>query len=151
MKKEIILSQDSSGEVSQFEQSLILLNNVMRKHRTNIEGQFQVSALEMELLQFVVTNGPQKMKAVSENFDIKLSTLTSIIDKAEKRKVLKRVNSRTDRRVVFLESTRKGEKLFVAYRKSLHELANEMKDVLTDGQLNQFVTGIELFNELSFN
>ena len=123
----------------------------MRKHRTNIEGQFQVSALEMELLQFVVKNGPQKMKAVSENFDIKLSTLTSIIDKAEKRKVLKRVNSRVDRRVVFLEATRKGEKLFTAYRKSLHELASEMKNLLTDGQLNQLVTGIELFNELSFN
>jgi DNA-binding MarR family transcriptional regulator len=47
------------------------------------------------------------MKAISEAFHIKLSTLTSIIDKAEGNRIVRRVNSKKDRRVVFLETTKK--------------------------------------------
>jgi len=85
------------------EQSIITLNNVLRKEQRYIMDKYKISSQEMEILQYVIENGPQKMKVISEHFNIKLSSLTSVIDKAEKRRVVKRVNSKEDRRVVYLD------------------------------------------------
>ncbi|MEM7658279.1 MAG: MarR family winged helix-turn-helix transcriptional regulator, partial [Bacteroidota bacterium] len=107
MEKQPMVANHSSEEISQLEKSLILLNQIMRKHRQHVQDQFNISALEMELTHFVSTKGPQKMKEVSAHFDIKLSTLTSVIDKAERKKILKRTNSLTDRRVFYLDTSPK--------------------------------------------
>ena len=150
MEKEISVANNSSQEISQLEQSLILLNQIMRKHRQHIQKQFNISALEMELAHFVSTQGPQKMKEVSAQFDIKLSTLTSVIDKAERKKILKRTNSRTDRRVVYLDTTSKGERLLKAYRESLRELMSSIEQELDSLQMTNLVQGLNVFRDLSF-
>lgn len=141
----------SQTEISQLEERLIELNQVIRKHREYIKTKYKVTALEMELIQFVVHNGPQKMKEVSENFYIKLSTLTSIIDKAEKKRVLKRSNSKQDRRVVYLEITKNGRKLYEAYQSLLKNTAQKMKEELGNENFMNFVDGMENFARLSIN
>ncbi|MEZ4824689.1 MAG: MarR family winged helix-turn-helix transcriptional regulator [Bacteroidia bacterium] len=137
------------NNVKKLEESLFVLNYAFRKHRDYIKEKFKISALEMELIQFVVQNGPQKMKTVSEFFDIKLSTLTSIIDKAENQKILKRTNSKEDRRVVFLDCTRKGKSIYEEYGKFLHEIAFRMQTNLNQDQFHKFVESIETFTQIS--
>ena len=107
------------------------------------------SALEMELIKYVILNGSQKMKAISEAFHIKLSTLTSIIDKAEKQRILKRVNSKEDRRVVFLDTTKKGQNIFEEYSKFLRETAVTMQEYFDEDSFNYFVEGLESFTRYS--
>lgn len=137
------------NDVKRLEQSLVVLNHAFRKHRDFIKEKFKISALEMELIQFVVQNGAQKMKTVSEYFDIKLSTLTSIIDKAENQRILKRTNSKEDRRVVFLDYTRKGKNIYEEYGKFLHETAMRMQNSLNDERFNHFVESMETFTKIS--
>ena len=91
------------------------------------------------------------MKAISEHFNIKLSTLTSVIDKAEKRRVVKRTNSKEDRRVVFLEATKKGEEVFEEYNQHLKEVVHMLKDTFDEDTFNHFVNGMETFTKLSSN
>ncbi|WNJ20754.1 transcriptional regulator, SarA/Rot family [Pontibacter sp. G13] len=136
-------------QADQLEQSLIALNLVFRKHRDFIKEKYKISALEMELIQYVMREGPQKMKAVSEYFHIKLSTLTSIIDKAEKHRILKRVHSREDRRVVFLDVTKKGKSVFEEYNQFLRKLAEEVKLSFEEEGFDDFVKSMEIFTQLT--
>ena len=103
--------ENETGEPTQLERlevSLIELRDVFRRHQRYIKDNFKVSELEMEILQYVAINGRRKMKEIGDAFNIKLSTLTSIIDKIERQKFVKRVNSKTDRRAVYLDLTPKG-------------------------------------------
>ena len=140
-----------SSDTKRLEQSIITLNNVLRKEQRYIMDKYKITGQEMEILQFIIENGPQKMKAISEHFNIKLSTLTSVIDKAEKRRVVKRVNSKEDRRVVFLEASKKGEEVFKEYNQHLKDVVHMLKDTFDDNTFNHFVNGMEAFTKLSAN
>lgn len=126
---------------------LMSLQDVFRKHQHDVEAKFDISYLEMELIQFVLRNGHQKMKDVADNFYIKLSTLTTIIDKAENHKLLKRVPSKEDRRVVYLEVTKKGEEIHNKYGEFLKELAQKFQNNLDEETFNSVVGGLETLAE----
>jgi DNA-binding MarR family transcriptional regulator len=132
-------------QVTRFENSMMNLHHAFRLHQSFIRDRYGVSSLEMELIQFVQNNGPQKMKAVSEHFRIKLSTLTSIIDKAEENRILKRVNSKEDRRVVFLDVTPKGVKVYDEYSAFLREAAGRILGEFSQESFSEFHKGLEAF------
>lgn len=136
-------------DVSKLEQSLIALSDSFRSHKEFIEDKFKVSALEMQLIQHIMHNGAQKMKDVSKYFHIKLSTFTSIIDKAERSRVLKRVNSKEDRRVVFLDITAKGRNLYNEYVNTLDTLVEKIGMDVNEEQFENLESGLEMFEKLS--
>lgn len=142
--------QTDQKDVKRLERSLIVLNDIFRKHHNFIKQKYKISALEMEIVQFVIKEGPQKMKDIAKHFHIKLSTLTSVIDKAEKARIVKRVNSKEDRRVVFLDVTKKGRNVYQEYLKYLKDLVSRMHgsfDEEVDFQI--FVEGMETFTQMS--
>ena len=151
MNSPIPTSAPTQSDIKRLEDILIELNYAFRRHRDFIKKKYKISALEMELIKFVIQNGPQKMKAISEAFHIKLSTLTSVIDKAEKQRILKRVNSKDDRRVVFLDTTKKGKTVFEEYGKFLKDTAASMQDYFDESTFNYFVDGLESFTQLAMN
>lgn len=128
---------------TRLEKSLYVLNDVYRKHQEYIKTKYKITALEMEIIQLVILEGKQKMKDIGKHFNIKLSTLTSIIDKIEKQKLVKRENSKEDRRVVFLESTSKGKKLYSDYGKHLQVISQLMKESMADEDLKGFLEGLK--------
>lgn len=138
-------------DTKRLEKSIITLNNVLRKEQQFIMDKYQISGKEMEILQFVLERGPQKMKDISEHFNIKLSTLTSVIDKAEKSRIVKRVNSKDDRRVVFLQSTRRGKDIFDEYNQHLKDVVAQLKQSFDEETFAHFVNSMETFTRLSAN
>lgn len=122
---------------------MIALRDVFRKHQRFIKENFKISELEMEILQFVALNGRRKMKDIGEAFNIKLSTLTSIVDKIERQKFVKRINSKTDRRAVYLDLTPKGKRLYEKYSHYIHVMARLMKRTIKDENFGVFVEELE--------
>lgn len=137
------------SDISRLEQRLIALSDSFRSHREFIEDKFNISALEMQLIQYIMHNGAQKMKDISRYFHIKLSTFTSIIDKAERNRVLKRVNSKEDRRVVFLDVTTKGRNLYREYVEALDSLVEKTGINVDEEQFEKLENGLEMFEKLS--
>ncbi len=129
--------------VERLEKSLRTLSDVYRKHQEYIKAKYKISALEMEIIQLVVLDGRKKMKEIGQYFNVKLSTLTSIIDKIERQKLVKRVNSSTDRRVVYLEVTKKGQRLYENYGLYLSSIAQRMRNSIDEGEFNALVNGLE--------
>jgi DNA-binding MarR family transcriptional regulator len=137
-----------SLSVERLEKSLRTLSDVYRKHQDYIKTKYRISALEMEIIQLVVLDGRKKMKEIGQHFNVKLSTLTSIIDKIERQRLVKRVNSQKDRRVVFLEVTKKGQRLYESYSQYLHVIAQMMRRSMDDDQFLALVQGLETMTEL---
>lgn len=138
------MEQPDFQRVENITKLLLLWQDVMRRHQHEMEVKLGASFLEIQLIQFVVQNRQQKMKDVAENFYIKLSTLTTIIDKAEKNKLLKRVASKDDRRVVYLEATKRGEDIYNKYIEATQDIAqrlahNSADDEQLENSLRQFV------------
>jgi MarR family transcriptional regulator, 2-MHQ and catechol-resistance regulon repressor len=137
------------GQLQRLEVSLIELRDVFRRHQRYIKDNFKISELEMEILQYVAINGRRKMKEIGDAFNIKLSTLTSIIDKIERQKFVKRVNSKTDRRAVYLDLTPKGKKLYDKYSHYVRVIARLMKRTIKDEHFGMFVDTLEKITQMT--
>ena len=131
----LVENKPVSPELAQLEKSIYDLADIYRKHQTYIKTKYKISALDMEILQLVVVEGPKKMKEIGEHFQVKLSTLTSIIDKIERSRLVKRVNSRHDRRVVYLEASPKGKQVYADYSNHIQLIAQMLQNSLNAEQL----------------
>ncbi len=141
--------QLGAEQLARLEVSLIELRDVFRRHQRYIKENFKISELEMEILQYVAINGRKKMKEIGDAFNIKLSTLTSIIDKIERQKFVKRVNSKTDRRAVYLDLTPKGKKLYEKYSHYVRVIARLMKRSVKNEHFGIFVDALEKITHTS--
>lgn len=139
---------DANTAVERLEKSLYELNEVYRKHQDYIKTKYKISALEMEIIQLIMLQGKKKMKEIGEYFNVKLSTLTSIVDKIEQQRLVVRVNSKEDRRVVYLEVTPKGNKLYKDYSNYIQVMSQLMQQSMKEEQFSAFVEGLEKMSEL---
>lgn len=127
------------------------LNEIRRKHHHYIQTKYKITGLEMEIIQWLAIEGKKKMKDIGENFNIKLSSLTSVIDKIERQKLVYRRNSKNDRRVVYLDVTDKGKKLYKDYSDYLKVLAYLMRKEMNPKHFEAFIKGIDIMLEHTHN
>lgn len=140
----VVNPTETSFSPSQLAEQLRYLGDIQRKHQEYIKAKYKLNGLEMEIIQLVALDGPRKMKEIGAYFHVKLSTLTSIIDKIETQKLVKRVPSKDDRRVVLLEPTRKGKKLYQDYSQYLQMMISRMPEALSEDRLTAVIAGLNL-------
>jgi len=133
----------SELNIDKLEACLINLRDVFRRHQMVIKGKYNVSTVEMDIIQLIALEGQKKMKDIGESFNIKFSTLTSIVDKIEGQKLVKRVNSKTDRRSVYLTITPKGQALYENYKNYIHVIAMLMQRTIAPENFDIFVSEFE--------
>ena len=132
---------------AQLEKAFFLLSEVNRKHHEYIKTKYKINGLEMEIIQLIELEGRKKMKEIGNYFNVKLSTLTSIIDKIEKQRLVKRVNSSNDRRVVFLEVTKKGQKLYQDYMEHLKVMSALLQTKLEEDEEQALISGLSTMSQ----
>ena len=114
-----------------------------------MQKRFKVSAVEIDILKLLDAEGDKKMKDIGERVRVKLSNLTNIIDRLEGQKLVKRVNSKTDRRSIYVHISTKGKKLLADYGDFLRELSTRMKQVMQEDQFGVLVDGLEKISQVS--
>lgn len=130
-------------ETSELEKQLLLMRDAFRQHQNEIRKKYKISANEMEIILYISENGPQRMKSVGEQFKIKFSTLTSLVDKIERLNLVKRVNSKEDRRSILVTITKKGKKMLEEYNSQIRSLADKITEIVQDGNLPTLVETLE--------
>lgn len=142
--------QDSKNEkLERLEASLFQLSDVIQKHQEIVQKRFKVSSVEIDILKLLESEGDKKMKDIGERVRVKLSNLTNIIDRLESQKLVKRVNSKSDRRSIFVHITTKGKKLLSDYADFLRELSTRMQQVMKDEQFGILVDGLEKISKVN--
>lgn len=143
-------SHDSKADkLARLEQSLFQLSDVIQKHQEIVQKRFKVSAVEIDILKLLEAEGDKKMKDIGERVRVKLSNLTNIIDRLEAQRLVKRVNSKTDRRSIYVHISTKGKKLLTDYAEFLRELSTRMKQVMQEDQFGILVDGLEKISKVS--
>ncbi|MEM6632974.1 MAG: MarR family winged helix-turn-helix transcriptional regulator [Bacteroidota bacterium] len=142
-------NQQAMPLTQRLHRSFMDLNEVQRKHYQYIKARYNVSGIEMEIIQWIVLNGKKKMKEISEHFNVKFSTLTNIVDKIEAQKYVARKNSKEDRRVVYLEVSKKGQRLYENYTKHIQVMAQLMSQEMENDHFDILVEGLEKMAEFA--
>jgi MarR family 2-MHQ and catechol resistance regulon transcriptional repressor len=122
-----IVSEPSALRLETVLNELIVAFNLRRQA---VLQEYNVQESDVEIIRYLSREENKKMKEVGEFFHIKLSTLTSTIDKLEKNKLVKRKSSRDDRRVIYIQVSSRGQSL-------LQELA-EPAQTAAQGCVSQF-------------
>ncbi|MDX2284359.1 MAG: MarR family transcriptional regulator [Bacteroidia bacterium] len=135
--------------LARLEQSLFQLTDVIQKHQEIVQKRFSVTAVEIEILKLLDSEGEKKMKDIGEKVNVKLSNLTNIIDRMEEQKLVRRQSSKKDRRSIFVQISTKGKKLLNDYSEFLRELSTRMRQVIEEDQFTILVDGLEKIARVS--
>jgi len=141
--------EPSVDRLERLEQSLFQLTDVIQKHQEIVQKKFKVSAVEIDILKLLEAEGDKKMKEIGERVQVKLSNLTNIIDRLESHKLVKRVNSKNDRRSIFVHISTKGKKLLNDYSEFLRELSTRMREAMAEEQFGILVDGLEKISKVN--
>lgn len=142
-------TRSKTDHLDRLEHSLFQLTDVIQKHQEIVQKRFKVSSVEIEILKLLDAEGDKKMKDIGERVRVKLSNLTNIIDRLESQKLVKRVNSKTDRRSIFVHISNKGKKLLADYADFLRELSTRMRQTVKDDQFGILVEGLEKISQVT--
>jgi len=111
--------------------------------RLSILNRYNINEMDVEIIRYLMAEDQKKMKEVGEYFNIKLSTLTSTIDKLEKSKLVKRKNSREDRRVIFIKPTARGANLLNELDDTMRNLSESMIRDTSAPEFESMINGLD--------
>ncbi len=80
-----------------------------RKAEENISP-LDISIPEYRMISFLVEHGPTPMAKLANSIDVSQGWITSMVDRLEVRKMVRRTRSDTDRRIINIEVLDKGRK-----------------------------------------
>ncbi|GAB4405824.1 MAG: hypothetical protein OHK0039_07170 [Bacteroidia bacterium] len=144
MTNEFTTEAMTQQEFSVLEKQLLYMRDAFRHHQNEVRKKYKISANEMEIILYIDDFGPQRMKAVGERFRIKFSTLTSLVDKIERLGLVKRVNSKEDRRSILVTITKKGKRMLEEYNSQIKTLAERINEIsMQDSSLPVLVEALE--------
>lgn len=152
MQKNNIMTKMTNGDQiglsgsNTLERQLLMMRDAFRQHQNDIRKKYKISANEMEIILFISEHGPQRMKSVGEQFKIKFSTLTSLVDKIERLNLVKRVNSKEDRRSILVTITKKGKKMLDEYNDQIRVLAERISEIAREDSLPDLLETLEKVN-----
>ena len=104
--------------------------------------------LQMEILYFISTTEKPKMKQVSSFLFIKPPSATPIIENMVKKGLVDRVADTKDRRSIYLDITKKGEKALKKHQKDMDRLMTKILSPLTNKDQTQL---INIYSKLQNN
>lgn len=136
-------SMEGVHDLQDLEYLLYDLADMYRRYQQQMKSRYKLSSLDVDIIHLIVTRGQKKMKEIGDYFQVKLSTLTSIIDKLERQEYVRRTSTPDDRRVVFLEVTRKGKSVHEQYAQYFQLLAEKAGTTLDDDQFESLILGLK--------
>ena len=136
-----VLLDEKDVSLKEVIRDLVLAYN---NKRQSILDSFNVFETDVEIIRFLESEDQKKMKELGEKFEIKLSTLTSIIDKLEKSKLVKRKNSKKDRRVIFIQTTANAKKLLHELEHTTNGLEKAFSKTMSDKEQEAIMKGLSL-------
>ena len=125
---------------------LVELRKVIRA--TDLQSKRVVKACGLTIPQVMVlraikTLGDVTVKRISDDVSLSQATVTTILNRLEERKLVERVRSNSDRRIVNARLTEEGDHLLESAPPLLHESFIQRFDNLEAGKQNQILSSLQ--------
>lgn len=130
---------------------LVALRQIVRaidQYSNKLGKEFGLTTPQLLVLQTVADTTEQPIRAISAEVSLSQATVTSIVDRLERRGLLERQRSGTDRRKVFLVITEAGSNLLAKAPKPLQENFLHRFECLREWEQQQLVFVLKLVAEM---
>jgi DNA-binding MarR family transcriptional regulator len=98
-----------------------------------------LSVQELRLVEFLGDRGPHMMKVLAEFLTLAVNSTTSVVDGLERKALVRRVRSETDRRVVQVELTDAGRVVYESATAEKTHCLEAILGALTDAEQEIFM------------
>ncbi|WP_040285207.1 MarR family winged helix-turn-helix transcriptional regulator [Sporosarcina koreensis] len=122
----------------------VVLTRALQSIKTRVEEDIRKSGLnltEFAVLELVYSKGDQPIQKIGEKVLIASSSITYVVDKLEKKQLLKRVPCPKDRRVTHASLTAEGselmDRLFPVHRTAIKEIVNGLNNEEKEHMIEQ--------------
>jgi len=101
----------------------------------------ELSLTHLNVLTLLEATGPQSMSRLADSLDVSVASMTGIIDRMEKRDLVKRRRDDEDRRVVLVVPAKGAERVFGELNARRRHGLSKVLSELTDDQLRGLLEG----------
>ncbi|MFA5995073.1 MAG: MarR family transcriptional regulator [Patescibacteria group bacterium] len=87
---------------------------------------YDINIQEFRIIYFIGQHGEKKMNDIANALQLSISNASIIVDKLVTKRLVKRINSTQDRRVIYITMAPVGEKIYRLMKKKHSELYQEL-------------------------
>jgi MarR family 2-MHQ and catechol resistance regulon transcriptional repressor len=99
----------------------------------------ELNMQELRLVEFLGNEGPRMMRELAEHLAVAVNSVTSIVDHLERKGLVRRQRSEQDRRVIRVELTESGHKIYQSLVDVNRRLFRSMLGALTEDEQEIFL------------
>ncbi|SNT50861.1 DNA-binding transcriptional regulator, MarR family [Bacillus sp. OK838] len=121
-----------SGELYNLHIEIKELSSLSQELVEPLLVKYDLTSVQYRALQLIVFNESMAVKYVSNHLKIKPAAGTALIDRLERKKLIERVHSEDDRRVVFIQSTGSGRETYHSINKCFAKIFRDFYSVLNE-------------------
>jgi DNA-binding MarR family transcriptional regulator len=118
--------------VDELRRFIELLSGRFKQTEELFATRLEVSERELALLRTLVEEGPMITKALGGRFAVPVSTMTGLVDRMEKKGLVRRVRGRRDRRAIELEATPAGALALKEHARGIEAVARGILEALPE-------------------
>lgn len=126
----------------------VIRQKLARVDKLNPKVSQVLSVQEAHALLSIGAGERMTMSAIADRLQLSLSSMTTVVDKLEKKKFVARVRQKDDRRVVEVTLTRAGHKFYDIVRDSHLEFVTQLLKALDTAEQD---TLLNLFRKITAN
>lgn len=152
MKKadEKSITSSLDDRVDQMARALLLMRRMQDKTAAEFLASLgSLSLQQLAVLNIVGDNEPCTMSEIAKKASLSLSSITIIVDKLVKDKLMKRIRSEEDRRVVRAALTTEGRKIYQVQIERVHKVIQRLFTILTSEEQEQLVKVLQKIAQLA--
>jgi DNA-binding MarR family transcriptional regulator len=126
------MAKTSEQRVQELAQFIEALTERFKADESVFADRLEVSERELALLRALAKEGPMITRALGGRFGVPVSTMTGLVDRMEKKGLVRRVRGRRDRRAIELEATPAGALALREHARGMEAIARGMLETLGD-------------------
>lgn len=137
------MGEQSLQNVTNIEKHLRKVDYIIRRKGREILADFDITVPQFTALQILINRGNMTIGELSQKMDLACSTITDLIDRMEKSKLVVRQRDENDRRVVRIKVLDKGYDILEQVMKKRIGFLDEKLAVLSNEEKASLDKGLE--------
>ncbi|MDV4152574.1 MarR family transcriptional regulator [Clostridium sp. AL.422] len=127
-----------------------ILSHKIKRRIGKVALEYGISGMQAKILGFIYTNSSKIdifQKTIEEEFDIRRSSVTSVLTLMEKNELIKRVSVSEDARLKKIILTDKGIEINKLVYREIANIEETISNILSKEELDLFISNLEKLNK----
>lgn len=134
------------SEMKHVGKKINILSHKIKRRIGKVGLEYGISSIQAKILGYIYINSTNKdifQKTIEEEFDIRRSSVTSVLTLMEKNELIKRVSVSEDARLKKIILTEKGVEVNKLVYKEIVEIEKNISDLLKGEELDIFISNLD--------